>query len=104
MANKGFFGSLFDISFTEIITTRIIKVLFVLAIIGSGIAAVALLVSGIAGGGVGAFISIILAPLVFLLYVVMARVWLEVIMVMFRIAENTDKLVERKSPTPAAKE
>ena len=65
MGNKGFFGSLFDISFTEFVTTRIIKVLFVLAIIGSGIAAVALLVSGIAGGGAGAFASIILAPLLF---------------------------------------
>ena len=104
MGNKGFFGSLFDISFTEFITTRIIKVLFVLAIIGSAIAAAALLVTGIAGGGARAFASIILAPLVFLLYVVMARIWLEVIMVMFRIVENTDKLVEHKSQTPAAKE
>jgi uncharacterized membrane protein len=95
MANKGFFGSLFDISFTEFITTRIIKVLFVLAIIGSGIAAVALLVSGIAGGGAGAFASIILSPLLFLLSVVLARIWLEVIIVLFRIAENTGKLVEQ---------
>jgi uncharacterized membrane protein len=94
MADKGFFGSLFDFSFTEFITPRIIKLLFVLAIIISGIAALVLFVSGIAGGGAGAFLAIIGAPLLFLLYVIMARVWLELIMVMFHIADNTDKLVE----------
>ena len=95
MGNKGFFGSLFDLSFTEFVTTRIIKVLFVLAIIGSGIGALAVLIGGIASGGAQAFISIILAPIVFLLYVVLAGIWLEVIIVLFRIAENTGKLVEQ---------
>ncbi len=66
MGNKGFFGSLFDLSFTEFVTTRIIKFLFVLAIIGSGIGALILLIGGITGGGAQAFVSIILAPIVFL--------------------------------------
>jgi len=95
MGNKGFFGSLFDLSFKEFVTIRIIKVLFVLAIIASGIGALALFIGGIAGGGARAFISIILAPIVFFLYVLLARIWLEVIIVLFRIAENTGKLVEQ---------
>ncbi len=95
MGDKGFFGSLFDFSFSEFITPRIIKLLFVLAIIVSGIAALVMFFAGIATGGAGAFLAIIGAPLLFLLYVIMARVWLEVIMVMFRIADNTDKLAER---------
>ena len=95
MGNKGFFSSLFDLSFTEFVTIRIIKVLFVLAIIGSGIGALAVLIGGIAGGGAQAFISIILAPIVFFLYILLARIWLEVIIVLFRIAENTGKLVEQ---------
>jgi len=95
MGDKGFFGSLFDFSFSEFITPRIIKLLFVLAIIIAAIFALFMLVAGIAGGGAEAFLAIIGAPLLFLLYVIMARVWLEVIMVMFRIADNTDKLAER---------
>lgn len=95
MKNKGFLGSLFDISFTEFVTTRIIKVLFVLAIIASGIGALVLLIGGIADGGAEAFVAIILAPITFFLYVILARVWLEVIIVLFRIAENTNKLVEQ---------
>lgn len=94
MEVKGFFGSLFDLSFTEFITPRIIKLLFVLAIIIAAIFALFMLVAGIANGGGSAFLAIIGAPLLFLIYVIMARVWLEVIMVMFHIADNTDKLVE----------
>ncbi len=97
MAEKGFFGALFDISFSEFITVRLIKVLFVIAIIGSAIGAVTILIGGIASGGGAAFLSIIMAPIAFFLYVLMARVWLELILVMFRISDNVDKLAEQKS-------
>ena len=102
MADKGFFASLFDLSFSEFITPRIIKLLFVLAIIISAIVALVLLIGGIAQGGGTAFLALIGTPLLFLLYVIMARVWLELIMVMFRIAGNTDKLVEGRDTQAAA--
>ncbi len=94
MENKGFFASLFDLSFSEFVTIRIIKVLFVLAIILSGIFAVGILVAGLAGGAGKGVLALIAAPIVFFLYVLGARIWLEVIIVLFRIAENTGKLVE----------
>jgi hypothetical protein len=43
---KGFFGSLFDLSFTSLVTTRIIKVLYVLAIIVIGIYALIFIAGG----------------------------------------------------------
>jgi len=95
MEQKGLFGRLFELSFTEFVTPRMIKVLFVLAIIISAIGALLLLISGIVEGVGAAFLSIILAPIVFFLYVIMARIWLEVIIVLFRIAENTGRLVEQ---------
>jgi len=95
MEQKGLLGSLFDLSFTEFVTTRVIKVLYVLAIVMATIGAFGLLMSGIAKGGGMAFFSILLAPIAFFLYVLMARIWLEVIIVLFRIAENTGRLVEQ---------
>lgn len=95
METKGFFASLFDLSFTEFVTTRIIKVLYVLAIILAAIASLAMLIGGFSRGAGGAIMGLILAPLLFLLYVIMARVWLEVIIVLFRIAENTGRMVEQ---------
>lgn len=95
MEEKGFFSSLFDLSFSDFITPRIIKLLFVISIIVSVIAAGVLLVSGLSQGDGAALLALIGAPLLFLLYVIMARVWLEVIMVLFRIADNTDQLAGR---------
>ena len=95
---KGFIGSLFDLSFTEFVTTRIIKFLFIIAIIIAAITAVAIIVSGFAQGFVVGIISLILSPIIFLLYVVLSRVWLELIIVIFRIAENTGRLVEKNKP------
>jgi len=104
MEVKGFFTSLFGLSFTEFITPRIIKLLFVLAIIISAIVALVIPFVGVFTGAPGAFLSIILAPLLFLLYVIIARVWLELIVVMFRIAGNIDKLAEHGDTQAEASE
>ena len=93
--NKGFFAGLFDLSFTEFITLRIIKCLFILAIIGSGIFALVVLVSLINEGGINILFAFIAAPIVFFLYILGARMWLELIIVLFRIADNTTQLVEQ---------
>lgn len=94
-AKKGFFGSLFDLSFTEFVTTRIIHVLYIFAIVVAGLGALGIIGSGFASrSGAGIVGALILAPLMFLFWVLLARVWLEVIIVAFRIAENTGRLVE----------
>jgi hypothetical protein len=98
MEERGFFASLFDLSFQEFITPRIIKLLFILAIIGSAIGGLFIFSNGLRMMSFSPIIGIaimVLSPIVFLLYVLFARMWLEVIMVMFRIAENTSKLVDR---------
>ena len=98
METKGIIGTLFDLSFTEFVTTRVIKVLFVIGIVFAAIGAVGLIVGGFAGGAVKGLVCLILSPLVFLLYVLLARIWCELIIVMFRIAENTSRLVDQGKP------
>ncbi len=102
MENRGFFGSLFDLSFTEFVTTRVIKFLYVLSIIAAGLMALATVIGGFAGGAAGGLLALVISPVVFLLSVLMARVWLEVIIVLFRIAENTGRLVEQGKQHPQA--
>ena len=99
MEPKGFFGRLFDLSFNEFITTKIITTLFVIAIIASGFGGLAVLVAlfarktlmGVVGG-------LILGPLAFFFYVILARIWLETLIVLFRIAENTSKMIKKDNP------
>jgi hypothetical protein len=93
--DKGFFGSLFDLTFASFITTKIIKVLYVLAIIIAGLIALAYVIFAFAADPVlGLLTLVILAPLGFLLYVIYTRVFLELIMVIFRIMETNTELVQ----------
>jgi hypothetical protein len=96
---KGFIASLFDLSFTEFVTTRIIKFLFVLAIIGSAIMALAVVIAGFSAesGATGIF-TLLLSPVVFFLYILFSRICLELIIVIFRIAENIGHLAEQNKP------
>jgi uncharacterized membrane protein len=93
---KGFFGSLFDLSFTSLVTTRIIKVLYVLAIILIGFYALVFIAGGFSNSTpVGVLVLLIIAPLFTLISLIYTRVLLEVIIALFRIMENTSELVAR---------
>jgi len=78
---------LFDVSMKTFITPSIIKVLFVLGLIAISIFSLILLIAGTQADG-GA-VLILLAPLYWFLGVLYLRVILEVIVVLFRIEENT---------------
>jgi Domain of unknown function (DUF4282) len=97
MDTQGFLGSIFDLSFAEFITIRIIKFLFILGIIFAAIGTLLLIVTGFSNGIGAGILSLVLSPLIFLIYVLVARIWCEMIIVIFRIAENTGRLVDRGS-------
>lgn len=102
MEEKSFLSRLFDFSFTEFITTSVIKILFITAIVFSAIWAIVIFVSGIQAGLASAVLSIIAAPVVFFVGVLQARVWLEIVVVLFRICENTTKMAgTEKADEPA---
>jgi hypothetical protein len=92
---KGFFASLFDFSFTKFITTKIIKLLYglgvVVSILGAGVAILLPVFKGYSSEG-GKILALILFPLLALLGIIIIRVWLEIIIVMFRIAEHTGEI------------
>ncbi len=86
---KGFFGSLFDLTFEAFVTIRIIKVLYIIAILASGLFAIGVLVSLIQQGGFLVVVAFIAAPIAFFGAVLLSRIYLEIVIVLFRIAENT---------------
>ena len=99
MQEKGFFGRLFDLSFNEFITTKIIKVLYVLSMIGAGFWALSVLFTGFATKSFGSVVGgLVGAPIAFVLCVILARIWLETLIVLFRIAENTAKMAGKENP------
>jgi hypothetical protein len=96
-SSKGFWGSLFDFSFTDFITSKIIRLLYVLLIIVAGLAALAAIVAAFKVSALlGVVTLLILAPLGFFVAVICIRVYLEIIIVIFRIAENTAEIARHK--------
>lgn len=92
---KGFFGSLFDLSFSQMITTKLVKIFFIISIVSSGVIAIAMIVGGFIASAGSGFLMLILAPIVFLLQVLFSRIWLELVIVAFKIADNTSYLVPK---------
>ena len=69
MPTKGFFGSLFDMSFSSLVTTKVIKFIYVITLIFLTLLALALVFAGFRSStGLGVAILLIVAPLVWLFY------------------------------------
>ena len=99
MEPKGFFGRLFDLSFNEFITTKIITVLCVWSMVRAGVWALTILFGGFATKSFGGILAgLVLAPIAFLVGTILARIWLETLIVLFRIAENTAKIAGKDNP------
>jgi hypothetical protein len=97
MQERGFFSSLFDFSFSEFITTKIIRALYILGIIADGLTAFGLFLMFARGGGMKLIAGLVVAPIVFIVLVISLRVWLELVIVAFNIADNTRQLVEMQN-------
>ena len=97
-----FLMSLIDLKFSRFITAYLVRIIYVimlvlilLGLIGAVISGLFTMFTGRSGILVGLG-TICLSPFVTVLYIILARVWTELIMVIFRIAEDLHELVEMK--------
>ncbi len=93
--SKSFLAALFDFSFSEFITIKLIKILYVIGIIIAGIAALFIIGGAFTTSFWAGLLSLIISPIIFLLYVLIIRIWLELIIVLFKIADNTKNIAEK---------
>ncbi len=84
-----FLRPLFDFSFNQLVTIKMMKFLYILSILSAGLMALFLIIVGFETSiWVGIFALLIGAPVVFLLTVISSRVFLEMILVVFRMADH----------------
>lgn len=91
-----FFRALFDFQFKEFVVTKVIKILYLLTVIGLAIGSLILLVVGLvqigaparAGGGAGWLLSIIVVPIMFVLALIAIRIYFEMTIFIFLFFEN----------------
>lgn len=85
----GFFGRLFDTSFKSFITLSIIQLVYRLFIGLAALGTVGFIIVCFAANSSAGIVALIVSPLIFLLYVIMVRIYLEFVVVVFRIEVNT---------------
>jgi hypothetical protein len=95
LSKKTTFSGLFDWSFSEFITVKVVRLLYVFFVIVSAASSMVMCVNGLLHLKEGGFFLVLLAPFAFILEVLAARITLELLLVIFQIAENTKKLVEQ---------
>ena len=88
----GFFASLFDFSFTELITPKLIKFLYGIVMLLNAVVAVGFIIGGFASHWAMGILALVLSPLIFLFFTIYARVFLELIIIVFRIAQHTEEI------------
>jgi len=94
--SKGFLGALFDFGFTSFVTPKVIKVLYVLIMIGTVASALLFTVMAFKVSTVFGLLTLIIGdPLFILIVMAIYRIILEFFVVVFRVAEDVRALRER---------
>lgn len=96
---KGFLGSLMDFSFENFITPKIIKLVYALALVGVAVYTVGWLGYCFYTHNmvVGFLMAVITTPVIAALGIVLARVYVELIMLAFKMLETLKKIEAKQS-------
>lgn len=94
MEGKSFFGSLFDFSFESFITPKIIKILFVIGLILTAIMTLIIIITAFMSSIVSGVLALIFSPVIYILYILAVRIYLEILIVLFRIQGDIAKIAE----------
>jgi len=94
---ENFLRTLFDFSFSEFITIKIIKILYGIGIFFAAIAALAFMISGFSASFGRGLLFLIISPVLFLIYTIFARVGLELFLVLFKISDNVGEICRAKN-------
>lgn len=93
--DKGFFGALFDFSFDNFIAPKLVKFLYVLSLIVTTVYAIGLLIFALASIASGdgpqtivGLLFIVLSPVIWLVGLIVTRLYLELAIVMFKISDD----------------
>jgi hypothetical protein len=101
--HAGFLKSLFDIRFESLITPRMISALYILAMVLVALGTLFMIVSSIGaivsavrfsswGMAIMSFVWLLLSPVLAIVYLAMARMFLEVVIVLFKIKDGIERL------------
>ena len=91
-SSKGFFGALFDMSFTTFVTPMIIKVVYIIGLVAIALGTIFFALSGFFGDSPGlGVVTLIVSPIVGLLYLCFFRMMCEFYVAITRMSEDINR-------------
>lgn len=93
--NTGLAG-LFDFTFEKFITPSVVKIVYILVIVMAGLAWLMMIIAGLSNGIGGFLFGAIFGGLMFIVMILIYRIFLELTMILFRIHDNTDKIANKQ--------
>ncbi|HSK89921.1 MAG TPA: DUF4282 domain-containing protein [Euzebyales bacterium] len=88
----GFLSTLFDATFSHLLALRLVRVLYLIALMSIGTVAFVMVFSGIGQGGATALLAVVVIPALALFAIAVVRVVLEVVVVILRLGEQTERM------------
>lgn len=91
-SQQTFFSSLFDTTFSSLIVPRLVRIFFIIGLVGGALFTLGFIGSMFAGSTVAGFFGLLFSPVIFIAYAIMVRIYCEMILVQFEIHANIEKL------------
>jgi hypothetical protein len=91
---RGFLESLMDTRFDSLITPSLIRFLYVVSMIVLALGVLVAVIASFTNSVGSGILALIVAPLVALIYLIVVRLWLELIVVTFKIRDAADKIAD----------
>lgn len=91
LPRRGFFSALMDTRFDSLITPSLIRFVYIIAMILIALGLLAAIIAGFAESAGTGIILLILAPLIALFYLIVTRLWLELVIVLFKIRDASEE-------------
>jgi hypothetical protein len=92
---NGFLAALFDMSFRSFITTKLVKILYAIGMVLFALVAIGVVLTSFnLSTGIG-LLMLIVSPVLYLFMLIYLRVTMELIVVLFRVAEEITSLARR---------
>ncbi|MGB7589142.1 MAG: DUF4282 domain-containing protein [Solirubrobacterales bacterium] len=93
----GFFASLRDTRFDHLITPTLIRFLYIVSVIVLAIGAIVFIIAAFVNSAGSGVVTLILAPVIAFIYLIMVRLYLELVVVAFKIRDAAERVAENTS-------
>ncbi len=93
---KNFFAALFDFSFSTFVTPSIIKVLYILITVFIGLGYLLFVITSFSQSALAGLAVLVLGAVVAIIYLALARVFLEFYMAVFRLSDDVQEMKNQR--------